>query len=539
VVGYVLGVDIGTTYTAAAVARDGRLELVTLGLRASEMPSVAFLRDDGTMLFGEPAERRGVTEPTRLAREFKRRLGDPTPVILGSAPMSAHALVGRLLADVVATVTEREGGPAHGVVVTRPANWGPYKVELFAQALDVAGIGPAATITEPEAAAAFYAATRDIVDGEMLAVYDLGGGTFDATVVRRTGDSFAVVGEPTGIEHLGGVDFDEAVFVHTRHALGDAVEEVDADDPAAAAAVARLRRDCVEAKEALSSDTQVSIPVTLPGVRTEVRLTRAEFEDMIRPSLDDTIRSLRRTLAAAEVEPADLAAVVLVGGSSRIPLVAQMVVDALGRPVAVDVHPTHAVALGAAVRGSLTTAPAPSAAQPADERPAPPAGDAGQPPRPRRVPRRAIAGALVGLAAVAAAVIGAVVAAGGNGADPREVTVTVDSTEEWTDTGVTLAGGEEVRLSASGSIGDDQTRPAQRFGPDGAARAADDPHFRDPWPELPHAGLIARVGTDDPFFVGHDLRLDQAPAGPLRLGVNDFIYTDNDGTFEVRVEVRP
>jgi molecular chaperone DnaK len=204
VVGYVLGVDIGTTYTAAAVARDGRLELVTLGLRASEMPSVAFLRDDGTMLFGEPAERRGVNEPTRLAREFKRRLGDPTPVILGSAPMSAHALVGRLLADVVATVTEREGGPADGVVVTRPANWGPYKAELFAQALDAAGIGPAATITENEAATAFYAATRDIADGEMLAVYDLGGGTFDATIVRRTGDSFAVVREPTGIEHLGG-----------------------------------------------------------------------------------------------------------------------------------------------------------------------------------------------------------------------------------------------------------------------------------------------------------------------------------------------
>ena len=117
------------------------------------------------------------------------------------------------------------------------------------------------------------------------------------------------------------------------------------------AAVARLRDECVAAKEALSSDTEVSIPVLLPNVHTEVRLTRAEFEAMIRPALGDTLVVLRRALRSAGVEPADLHSVLLVGGSSRIPLISQMVSADLGRPVALDIHPKHSVAMGAADDG--------------------------------------------------------------------------------------------------------------------------------------------------------------------------------------------
>jgi molecular chaperone DnaK (HSP70) len=207
--------------------------------------------------------------------------------------------------------------------------------------------------SEPEAAATYYASVERMDTGDTVAVYDLGGGTFDATVLRRTDEGFEILGEPEGIERLGGIDFDEAVFSHVRTSLGDGIEELDPADAVAMAAVARLREDCIAAKEALSRDTDVTIPVFLPTVQTEVRLRRSEFEDMVRPALTETIGSLCRALRSAGVSQSELASVLLVGGSSRIPLVAQLITAELGRPVAVDTHPKHSVALGAALACAL------------------------------------------------------------------------------------------------------------------------------------------------------------------------------------------
>ena len=347
--GYLLGVDMGTTFSAAGVAREGRVEIVGLGHHAAVVPSVLFLREDGTFLVGEAAARRGVSEPGRLARGFKRRFGDSTPVLLGGSPFSADALTAHLLRHLVEVVEEQEGGAPDAVAVTCPANWGPYKTELLVQALRAAGIGDASVLSEPEAAAVFYASTERVEPGEVVAIYDLGGGTFDAAVLRKTERDFSLLGSPEGIERLGGIDFDEAVLAHVQRFLGDALSRLDPSDPATLAALGRLRNDCVEAKEALSADTDVSIPVLLPAVQTEIRLTRAEFESMIRPTLAETTAALQRALESAGVGADELKAVLLVGGSSRIPLVGQLVSAELGRPVALDVHPKHAVAQGAAL----------------------------------------------------------------------------------------------------------------------------------------------------------------------------------------------
>jgi molecular chaperone DnaK len=347
--GYHLGIDVGTTYTAAAVHRDGRVEIETLGDRAASIPSVVFLREDSTVLTGEAAARRAVTEPGRVAREFKRRVGDSTPVLLAGSPFSAEHLIANLLRAVLEHTTSAEGSPPDRVAITHPANWGLYKIDLLSQAVRLADLPSADLLTEPQAAAIYYASCQRIEPGEAVAVYDLGGGTFDAAVLRRTDDAFEILGEPEGIERLGGIDFDEAVFAHVRAYLGGAFEQLDAANPVALSAVARLREDCVAAKEALSTDTEVTIAVLLPTVQTEVRLRRSEFEDMIRPALTETIGSLRRALRSAEVDPSDIKAVLLVGGASRIPLVAELVTGELGRPVAVDAHPKHAVALGAAL----------------------------------------------------------------------------------------------------------------------------------------------------------------------------------------------
>ena len=150
---YALGVDLGTTFTAASTWRDGHAEIASLGSHSAAVPSVVLLREDETFLTGEPANRRGLSEPHRVAREFKRRFGDTTPILLGGVPYSAEALMARLLRWVADEVARREGGPPVGVTVSHPANWGPYKTDLLRQAVRRAGLElPFSFTTEPEAA---------------------------------------------------------------------------------------------------------------------------------------------------------------------------------------------------------------------------------------------------------------------------------------------------------------------------------------------------------------------------------------------------
>jgi molecular chaperone DnaK (HSP70) len=361
VVGYHLGVDLGTTFVAAAVAYESRVEMFTLGDRTMVTPAVVYLREDGALVSGDAAARRAVSSPDRIGREFKRRLGDPTPVILGGTPYAVTNLLGSLLYDVVTRVTETEGAKPDSVVLTHPANWGPFRRELFDEVPETAGLTATRRVTEPEAAAAHYAASRHLADGDIIAVYDLGGGTFDATVLRKNPTGIEILGIPEGIERLGGVDFDESILSYVNYSAGGALSELDLSDAQTAIALARLRQDCVTAKETLSADTETTIPVFLPHHHFDVRLTRAEFEEMIRAPIESTIGTLTRTLRSAQVDPAELSAVLLVGGSSRIPLVSRMISEELGRPTVVDAHPKYAVALGAA-----TLAIAGAVAAPAD-----------------------------------------------------------------------------------------------------------------------------------------------------------------------------
>ena len=361
--GYRLGVDLGTTYTAAAVNVDGRVEMLGLGIRAMQVPSVVFVRRGGEIVVGEAAEQQGAAEPSRVVREFKRRIGDSVPLVVGGAPFSAQALTARLLAWVVGIATERQGGPPEHVCVTHPANWGPFKRDLLGQAVEMAGLRNVEMCTEPEAAAITYASRNRVAEGDRVAVYDLGGGTFDAAVLVPDGAGFRLAGPPEGVEQLGGIDFDEAVFRHVLTSLGPEVADLDDMDPATATALARLRRDCVEAKEVLSFSIDTVVPVGLPGITRSIRLTRGDLDDMLRPAIGETVAATRRVLDSAGVAPADLAAIVLVGGSSRIPLVSEMLSAEFGRPLALDNHPKHDVALGAAIRG--TPAARPAAARPA------------------------------------------------------------------------------------------------------------------------------------------------------------------------------
>jgi YVTN family beta-propeller protein len=347
-VSYSLGVDLGTTFVAAAIARPAGAEMLTLSPQSVVAPALVYLREDGTLVTGDAARRRAVSRPDRVGREFKRRLGDPTPVMLGGASFAVTDLLGALLRDVLLQVVSLEGGPPDQVVLTHPANWGPFRRGLFEEVPTNAGLSDTLTITEPEAAAAHYASSRRLHDGQIVAVYDLGGGTFDATILRGARDGVEILGRPEGIERLGGVDFDESVLEFVNVTSGGALDGLDMTDLQTALAIARLRQDCVLAKESLSLDTEAIIPVFLPDRHFEVKLTRAEFEGMVRGPIESTTQALVRTLRSAKLEPSDLSAVLLVGGSSRIPLVARMVSDALSCKTVVDTHPKYTVALGAA-----------------------------------------------------------------------------------------------------------------------------------------------------------------------------------------------
>ncbi|HEX9258200.1 MAG TPA: Hsp70 family protein, partial [Acidimicrobiales bacterium] len=381
---YTLGVDLGTTYSAAAVARDGRVEVCTLGTTAPAIPSVVVLRPDGEVLVGEAADRRSLSEPSRTAREFKRRLGDPTPIVLGGTPYGAESLMAHLLKVIVAQVTEREGDEPARIVLTHPANYGQYKLGLMQEAARLAGLDLHRVhyVSEPQAAAVSYAQSQRVEAGEMVAVYDFGGGTFDAAVVRRTDQGFELMGTPEGMDRLGGIDVDAAVLAHVNTTVDGMLSDLDTSDPSTRSALSRLRDECREAKEALSTDTDTTIPVSIPGLQTEVRLTREELEGMIRPRLNETVDALVRAVSSAGLTMDQVSRILLVGGTSRIPLVGQLVREATGRPIAVDAHPKLAIASGAALLGEAAEAAGAAApvAGVAPPEPSPPVATPGPPP---------------------------------------------------------------------------------------------------------------------------------------------------------------
>jgi formylglycine-generating enzyme required for sulfatase activity/actin-like ATPase involved in cell morphogenesis len=365
IVVYDLGIDIGTSYTAAAIRpAGGTVEIVGLGPIADDMPTVAFLNEDGSLLVGDAAARRAAIDPVGAAREYKRRLGDPVPLIVRRTPFSAEALIARTIDHVVARVTDRVGARPRHTVVTHPANWGPYKLELFDQSFAMAGLDSHSRLPEPHAAAIAHAAEGRVSAGSLVAVYDLGGGTFDAAVLRMTASGFEIMAEPVGIEHLGGVDFDEAVLHHVRTVVGDRWPTA-ANDPTLPVPMLQLRRACREAKELLSSETEVQIPVLLPGLDTVVRLTRPQFDAMIGLRVQDSIAALDTAIDSAGVQPGELSAILLVGGSSRVPLVAGMLQAHFGPLVAADIDPLYAVCRGAVLAAAGSGAAGPSYALPA------------------------------------------------------------------------------------------------------------------------------------------------------------------------------
>jgi molecular chaperone DnaK len=421
-----LGIDLGTSYSTAGVVVDGRLEMVGLGAHSSAIPSAVF-RGDDVMSVGDAAMVQGDAHPARLAFEFKRHFGESVPILVGDEFVTAEQLHATLGAWVFARACEREGSVPWEVVFTFPAFWGAFRRDAFLSLARevVKGRAPVSLVTEPEAAAAFYASRDRLPADARVGVYDFGGGTFDASILRRTEDGFEVLGRPAGDDQLGGVDVDWALFRYVAERAGLRKEDLDGGDPRRARDLLQLRRNVTVAKELLSEQPRADLDVAVDGKATTIRVTRRELETVAEPLIDRTLDVFEQALGYASVRPGDLHSILLVGGASRMPRVAEALGERWHVPIALDSHPKFAVCLGAALwalRGQTQSTPAVFAppgevwaTEVPESLPPPPANL--RPPRPAR-PRRTlvVAGALAAVAAVIAVSAVALRSSGSSGA---------------------------------------------------------------------------------------------------------------------------
>ncbi len=420
--GYLLAVDFGTSSTAAVVQDDNGSELVEVG-GVARVPSMVAAMDDDSLVAGEAAVRQLAINPERVERAPKRRLGDRA-VLLGDRAVSPTALVAAVLRLVADEAARRRGGAAPTELrLTHPASWASTRLEALQAAAAAAGLPKPSLLPEPVAAALHLSDAR-IAVGDHVAVYDLGGGTFDAAVLRRTANGFELVGPPGGHDRVGGEDLDEKLLEH----VGASIRAQDpeswerlrfSDERQWRRAAATLRTEVRSAKEALSSAPHATVYVPAP-VDLEVRVTREELETVVRPDLERTVDEFMATVERAG-SPL-LQAIYLVGGGSRMPLVGRLVADRTGLTPTTWGDPKASVALGAATAGTVASEP-PTGVIPIQASPAPkpaPVTPPVSPPltepaalAPRHVSRKLYAGGGVAAAAILA-VVAAFVLTGGS-----------------------------------------------------------------------------------------------------------------------------
>lgn len=349
---FCLGIDPGGSRISAAVwdaAGDTRARPVSLGRHADAAPASIFV-SSGDIVFGDAAERRALAQPDLLVRRLLPRIGDDTPLAVADRRFAAEDLFVRLIGWAVQAAAVQEGDLPASIAVTVPAAWGPYRTALVGEALERHGLGDAALVAGPVAVARHHLRHDRIHAGSLVGVYDFGGSSFTAALVRTGESDVAIEGTPMSIDDLGGIDVDDRMmeFALRRAGLTGLDSGALERDAGERVALAALRRECTDAKEALSSDSESIIPVLVAGRCTTVRVTREDLEAMIDAHLARTIDLMLDVLDGAGVEPDGVDAILLTGGSSRIPRVAQLVSERVRRPIIVDGSPKIAAAAGAA-----------------------------------------------------------------------------------------------------------------------------------------------------------------------------------------------
>ncbi|SNT09228.1 MULTISPECIES: right-handed parallel beta-helix repeat-containing protein [unclassified Azospirillum] len=333
----ILGIDFGTTYSSMAMldAESGRAVVLRNQEGEEKTPSIVCFGEDGTVAVGAPAWDLLDDDEAAWGWAFltpKRHLGDvdfvrglPDGRVVTAVDATA-AILRKLREDAEAGDL---GGPADTVVLTCPASFGPTARDGLREAAALAGLGDVRLLEEPVAAG--LAGLRDQGGrlGETILVYDLGGGTFDVAVLRRDGSGYRLGGEPRGMERCGGEDFDQAIYDWfdglAQAERGQSFDGEDGLNPT-------MLKACRRAKEMLSTKTDVPLRGFLDGKRFEKPLSRCQLEELIGEQIAATVRLSQDVAEAAERRGHAVDSVLLIGGSSRIPLVQQQLRDALTQP---------------------------------------------------------------------------------------------------------------------------------------------------------------------------------------------------------------
>ncbi|MDG4832353.1 Hsp70 family protein [Solwaraspora sp. WMMD1047] len=355
----IVGIDFGTSNTAAVLGLpDGRVRTLLFD-GVPQLPSAVFLEESGELLVGRDARYAARSRPERLEPHPKQHVDERT-VLLGDAELPVTDLIAAVLRRVADEASRVAGAPVDTAVLTCPVAWGTgRRATLSAAAGQV--FARHELVDEPVAAASRFAALAggQLAPGGLVAVYDLGAGTFDAAVLRRGADGFEVLAS-AGLTDAGGLDIDAAIVTHLEQTYRDRDPDrwqrlTQPVTPADRTAAQRLWDDVREAKELLSRATSARIPI--PLFDDEAPLGREQLELLAQPVLDRTVTVLRQVLADAGAEPGQLAGLYLVGGASRLPLAATLLHRALGVGPATLEQPELVVA-----EGSLTIRTGPAGA---------------------------------------------------------------------------------------------------------------------------------------------------------------------------------
>jgi molecular chaperone DnaK len=348
----ILGIDLGTTNSVVAVVRNGKLEVVEQNGDAI-LPSVVGVDERGELLVGHPARNQIVLAPDRTIKSIKRKMGEDIRVALGSQTYTPQEISSVILKTLKERAESYLGRPVSRAVITVPAFFNELQRAATRAAGELAGLDVVRIINEPTAAALTY--KHHPSEPETLLVFDLGGGTFDVSIVKIEQGVVEVLASH-GDTHLGGDDFDQLML---NHICDSFQREHGIDLRNSVTAKSRLLQAAELAKIQLSDEALITVEEEFIAekdgtpLHLKCEITRFEYEGLIEKLLRKTLKHVDASLDDAKLNANQIDKVLLVGGSTRTPLVWKILSDRLGQPVSSDLNPDLSVAMGAAVQGAL------------------------------------------------------------------------------------------------------------------------------------------------------------------------------------------
>ena len=350
----IIGIDLGTTNSCVAVYDGGEAKVITNPEGMRTTPSVVAFKN-GDIIVGQKAKNQMVTNKDTIS-SIKRKMGTSEKVSANGKEYSPEEVSAMILGDLKKTAEAYLGETVTKAVITVPAYFNDAQRQATKNAGKIAGLEVERIINEPTAAALAYGLDKQDKNQTVL-VYDLGGGTFDVSILEL-GDGVFEVKSTSGNNHLGGDDFDERVM---DYIVSEFKKETSVDLTKDKMAMQRVKDAAEKAKKDLSgmTTTEISLPFISQGtdgpIHLNMSLTRAKFEELISDLVESTTEPVRKALKDANLSAKDIDKVLLVGGSTRIPCVQELVKKELNKEPSKEVNPDEVVAMGAAIQGGVLT----------------------------------------------------------------------------------------------------------------------------------------------------------------------------------------